>query len=191
MARDGLVADFDVRNISTLSLSEGILMWVNDSQSALKLPITGNWDNYNRLSFMVKNISAIASQDGNNQVQIPYFDSKGGMDFSKSSLYFDLNEVEKLLKINGNTSYTVSIGMILSFEVNLPSLQFHTITPSQLKDKKTFDFGFINVTCVNGERTFAHVDFPYQKLVYPVEIPYIQTLIPAGSTEISASDYEQ
>jgi hypothetical protein len=84
--------------------------------------------------------------------------------------------VEALLEIDGNTSYTLLVSMSVSFTASFPAPPFHTSNPSRITEQKTINFGSINISCINGQRTLAHINFPYRAFSYPVKVPYVQTI---------------
>jgi len=176
--KNGLEADAYVGNVTILSLSDGLVMWANDSLSVYHFPIVGDSDEYysDKLYFNVQNVVITASREGSSLRAIPYFDIHGQVNVPKSYAYVNLNQVEASLGIGGNTSYTLSVSMSVSFTTSFPAPPLHASNPSKITEQKTINFGSIKISCINGQRTLAHISFPYRVFSYSVKVPYVQTI---------------
>lgn len=185
---NGLEQDVYVGNVTVMSLSEGIIMWVNDSLHAYQFPVIADGDQYysDKLCSSVLNVNISASKDGTEQIPIPYYNtvvlSPEGLSLlsdtmKKSYAYVDLDQVDALLGIHGEESYTLSISMDLFYQVNFPAPPFHASNPSQMTNQKTINFGNIIVSCVGGRHAYAHINFPYQELSFQITVPYVKTIL--------------
>jgi len=186
---DGLKKDVYVRNVTFVSLSEGIVMWANDSLGAYRFPVVVNGDEFysDELLCDVLDVEVTASRNGIEQISVPYY---GGVVLSPqgasllnnttraSYVYVDLGEIDALLEIHGEESYTLSVSMELSYRVSFPALPLLASNPGQIMGRETVNFGYINVSCVEGRHTYAHISFPYHKFSYPITIPYVKTILP-------------
>lgn len=186
---NGLEQDVYVGNVTAISLSEGIVMWVNDSLNVYQFPLIADGDEYysDKLYLSILSVRVTASKNGTEQISVPYYNtpvlSPEGLNLlsdktKKSYVYVDLNEVDALLEIHGEESYVLSISMDLFYKVNFPAPPFHTSNPSQITGQETMDFGHIGVSCIDGRHTYAHINFPYLKLSRPITVPYVKTILP-------------
>ena len=173
-AGNGLEKDAYVGNISSMSLCDGLLVWVNDSLNLFDYPLVGESDHYSNIYLNVVNVTAEASKEGTDPIPISYFSYTQ----SPASVYVDLNQTEAILGIKGNESYSLSISMVIGYYLSIPALPSHSNDPSTIVSEKTIDLGQIVINCTNGLRNYAHIDFPYQEFSYSVTVPYVKTLIP-------------
>ena len=186
---NGLEKDVYVGNVTIVSLSEGIFMWANDSLNAYRFPLVVNGDEFysDKLQCDVLDVEIMSSKDGMKQIPVPYYGvvavSSQGANLSNDStrasyVYVDLDEIDALLEIRGEESYTLSVSIEVFYRVNFPTPPFLTSNPSQITGQETINFGHINVSCVDGRHTYAHINFPYHKFSYSITIPYVKTILP-------------
>ncbi len=173
---NGVEGEAYIEDVSTISMSDGIVMWANDSLNVYQFPTTSANDEYysSKLYSSVSNIRVFASKDGT-KVSVPYsntlvLNSKG------TSTFVDLDKTDALLGVSGNMSYTLSIAAVVDFRVSFSALPFKVSSPKQITDSQNVNFGNITISCVNGRHMYAHVNFPYQRYSYSIAVPYVETL---------------
>jgi hypothetical protein len=186
---DGIEKDAYVGNVTFLSLSEGILMWANDSLGAYRFPavVDGNEFFSDELRCDVLDVQITASKDGMKQIPVPYYGSEvlspDGPSLTDdttdtSYAYVDLDEIDALLEVQGEESYTLSVFMELSYRVSFSALPLLATNPAQITGHETIDFGHINISCVEGRHTYAHISLPYRKFPHVITVPYVKTILP-------------
>jgi hypothetical protein len=158
-----------VANFTEISLCQGVLMWINDT--------VGHYNNWFTTyefadDYFVKysNFTAVASTNGNNSTAVPYF-NRGHEDITYA--FVNLDQIENALGIRGNESYRLSISVNAFYFFKTPKSVFHSVDPSLISDQKNIDLGYIEVFCVNGTRSYAHVYFPYQVFTHSINVPLI------------------
>jgi len=194
---NGLELNAYIKNITVMSLSEGIVMWVNDSLNTYKFPIVGESDLYfsEKLYFNVLDLKVTALKEGMKQIRVPHYNRVGlspdgvylfnDSTKPKSYVYLNLTEIDTFLETRGEEFYILSISMDLLYKINFPTPPFYSYRPSQIMDQKTINFGYVNVSCVDGKHTYAYVRFPYQKFSYPITLPHVQTALPLWTASIT------
>jgi hypothetical protein len=175
---DGISEDVIVRNVTTLSMSEGIYLWANDSLNAYPYPVITDADQYfiDKLYATVSNLTVKVQTNYSSPQTVPHFNIHPITDPPKSYSYVNLDEVESMLDIEGNESYKLSVSADVVFSVTFPKNMMGASVPGKIVDKQTVDFGSITVSCVDGVRQMAHLDFPYRVFSFQVETPYLQTI---------------
>jgi hypothetical protein len=122
------------------------------------------------------NIHTTAAVEGKAPITVETFNPHGAIADQRAYAYVDLNTVEKSLSIKGNMSYTLSATAYIFVDISLPPFLGLSSEPTKITEEKALALGTIIVTCVNGVRQNASIDFPYITLSFPVQTPYIQTV---------------
>ena len=174
---NGLNSGVYIGNVSFLSLADGITMWTNDSLGLSSFPNVGEKDPAfeDEIYFHISRVRVQGSKEGTNPISVPYFNPWADGE-SHSHAYVDLDQVESILAIEGSESYRLSISMVINYYLRTPAPPFHSSNHARLLEEKMVDLGNITIYCNNGSSEYAHVDFPYQKFSYSVEVPFSSTL---------------
>jgi hypothetical protein len=172
---DGIIDNVYVGNLTGISLADGIVIWANDSLNAYNFPLVSlDYTHSDRLYANALSVTAILSYEGVN-----YTIPKTNFNHMQELTQLDVNfsELEAQIHPTGNTSYTLSISIEVYFEASFSSPPFLSTSPSKIASQEVVDLGNISITCINGQRSYAQINFPYVRFSYPISIPFIQALL--------------
>jgi hypothetical protein len=171
----GLHENVTLANATTISMSEGLTMWGNDSLKLFKFPLASDTDQFYMDNFYlsITNVSITAQKLGVLPQSVVSFKYPGQSD---AYSYINLTQVESMLSVKGNETYRLSISMGLNYYIDIPNLPFLSNNPSRLVGEKTVNVGTIEVECINGAHAYANIDYPYQSWQYHVSVPYVKQL---------------
>jgi hypothetical protein len=175
---EGLHKQMNVSETKFLSVCDGIMIWANDSLNAYRFPLVSDDDPYftDSIYLSVKNIHTTVTAGGKSPVTVETFNPHGSIAEGKAYAYVDLDKTENMLNIKGNMSYTLSVTADTAVSVALPPFMGLSSNPDKLTQKQTMALGSIEITCENGVRQTAAIDFPYRTVSFAVQSPYLQTI---------------
>ncbi|XHH10382.1 MAG: hypothetical protein ACFCUE_07070 [Candidatus Bathyarchaeia archaeon] len=59
------------------------------------------------------------------------------------------------------------------YRIKTVTTPLQPVNPEMISGQQHVDLGYIDVFYVNGNRTFAHVYFPYQQFTFTISTPLI------------------
>ncbi len=172
-SNNGINSEVGIQDIITLSMSEGIYLWANDSLGVFDFPIVTDNDEYykSKIYANITNFKVTGTTENSKSSSITTFNIFSLINDNRSYHYVNLNEAENMLGISGNQSYILSIVADVNFSLSLKGSE-----PNSYFFNETLDFGSIKITCFNGIRRSAFIDFPYKNLSLSINTPIFDSL---------------